>query len=342
MAKRSQFPGLDDFVATLVNADVLPVYAVFGEEEHLKAEAIVAIKAKAIGDGDAAMCYSEFDGATADCKDVFDELRTLPFLANRRVVLLEKADKFLERFRNQANAYVESPASSGTLILSLKKLDSRTKIAKALGKWRGVVECKRLYENQVPGWIVQRMRSRGKKIDTGAARMLAEHVGSDLGPLSNQIEKIITFVGDRDRVTSEDVAELTITDRTRTIFELTECIGRKDTTKALTVLNQLTNTGGEAVYIISMLAWQLRRLWKAKHVIARHSGSRGQGLESEVAKALGVSPYFVKDIIRQAAVFSDEDMGHRYRLLLECDIQLKSAPDDPMILLEKLMLNLCR
>ena len=342
MATRRQTPNLSEFLASFERAEVQPVYAVLGDEEQLKAEAIVAIKAKALDGADPAMCYCEFDGADADCRAVFDEVRTLPFLGKRRVVLIEEADKFVERSKDALNAYVESPASSGTLILELKKIDSRTKFGKALAKWESVVECKRLYENQVPGWISQRAASRGKRIDTQAARMLTEHTGVDLGPLANQIDKLITFVGERDHITVDDVAELTITDRTRTVFELTECIGRKDTAKALTVLSQFMHSDGEATYIVSMLAWQVRRLWKTKHVIAKSAHAGGNTLVNEVQKTVGGARFFIQDLIRQANAFSDDDMAYRYRLLLECDMQLKSTGDDPKTALEMLMVKLCR
>ena len=342
MAKRSDTPNFDEFRSTLERQDTQPVYAVVGDEEQLKAEAIVAIKVKALDGSDPAMCYTEYDGEEADCKDVFDELRTLPFLGKRRVVLVEKADRFVERAGEPIKTYLDSPAASGALILALKKLNRSTKLYKTLARWQSVVECKRLYENQVPAWVIQRARSRGKAMDAPAARMLAEHVGADLGTLANQIDKLITFVGEHPRITVDDVAQLTITDRTRTVFELTECIGHKDTRRALTILGQFMRSGDDASYILTMLAWQMRRLWKAKHVMVQNSRARERDLVGEVHKAVGGSRYFIKDIIRQAGAFSEDDMAYRYRLLLECDLQLKSTGNDPKTALEVLMMNLCR
>jgi len=342
MAKRRQKVQFDDALQMLMDADTLPVYAVTGDEEQRKAEAVAALKAKALGDADPGMCYTEYEGDTVDCKDVFDDLRTLPFLGDRRVVLLEKADKFIERFGDQFKSYLESPSTAGTLIMVLNNLDSRTKVAKTLAKWQSVVECKRLYDNQVPDWIRKRVASLGKQIDLHAARMLGEHVGADLGPLASQVDKLVTYVGDRDRITLEDVAEMTVTDRTRTIFELTDCIGRKDSHKAIGVLNQFMHRDGEAGYVVTMLAWQMRRLWKTKKIVANNPRARESDLISQILKAVGGAPMFIKQMIPQARAFSDEDLAYRHRLLIECDAALKSTGDDPKTMLEVLMMRLCK
>ncbi len=328
-------------MAALPQQPVRPAYAVFGDEEHSKGEAILAIRAKAIEDGDPAMCYAEFDGASASLRDVLDELRTLPFLSKRRVVLVENADKLVEAGKDHLNRFLESPPESGTLILSLAKLDARTRLAKTLLNWGAAVECKRLYENQVPGWIMQRVRARGKSMDTPTARLLAELAGTDLGMLAAHIEKLVTYVGDRPRITADDVEAMTITDRTRTVFELTECIGRRDARKALTVLGQFMQTDGEAIYIVTMLAWQLRRLWKTRRVLSEIRRT-GRDAEQQVARAVGVKPFFARDLIRQASAFDEADLAGHHRRLLEADLKLKSMPDDPKTVLETLILTLCR
>ena len=318
------------------------MYAVAGEEQLLKSEALAAIKHKALGDADPSMCYVEFDGEDVEARAVFDELRTLPFLGDRRVVLLEKADKFIEQHKDLLSSYTDSPASKGTLILLMNKLDARTKLAKALAKWNSVVDCQRLYERQIPGWISQRVQSHGKRIAPRAAQVLGEYVGTDLGQLSSQIEKVVTYVGEREQIDVDDVVVLADTDRTRTIFELTECIGRKDTQKALTVLNQFTQTGDEATYVVTMLAWQLRRLWKTKRVCAQEAGADGHALTDKVLKAVGGARFFIQDLIHQARAFSETDLLQRYRMLLDCDIRLKTSGDNPKTALELLIINLCR
>lgn len=339
---RTRTPNLHDFLAILAREEVKPVYAIMGEEELLKAEAVAAIKHKALGDADPSMCYVEYDGEEVECSAVFDELRTLPFFGSRRVALLEKADKFIERFKDALNNYVDSPPATGILILLLGKLDARTKLGKALTKWKSAVECQRLYDRQVPGWIVERARRCGKRIAPRAAQLIAEYVGSNLGQLSSQIDKLVTYVGDREQIGVDDVAELTDADRTRTVFELTDCIGRKDVQRALVILNQFTRSGDEAPYIVSMLAWQLRRLWKTKRIVAQSARASGDALVNQVHQGVGGGRFFIQDLIRQSHAFTEADLLERYRLLLECDIQAKTSGDDPKTILEVLMLNLCR
>lgn len=339
---RTRAPSFNDFLGILNREEAKPVYAVTGEEDLLKSEAVAAIKHKALGDADPSMCYVEYDGESVACNAVFDELRTLPFLGSRRVVLLEKADKFADRFRDALNNYLDSPSATGTLILLLAKLDARTKLGKALAKWRSVVDCGRLYERQVPGWIVERTRRHGKRIAPRAAQMLAEYVGSDLGQLSNHIEKLVTYVGDRAQIDADDIAALTDTDRTRTIFELTECIGSKHTQRALTILNQFTQSGDEAPYVVTMLAWQLRRLWKTKRIVAQSARGAGDSLVTDVQKAVGGARFFIPDLIRQSQAYEEADLVRGYRLLLEYDVKFKTSGDDPKMLLELLVLNLCR
>ena len=339
---KKRTPGLEDFLATLERSDVQPVYAVLGDEELTKAEAIAAIKAKAVGSGDPSMCYVELDPAETTASAVFDELRTVPFLGSRRVVLIEGADGFIDTHKEALNSYLGHPSATGTLILTLKKLDARTKLGKTLSKWHSVVECRRLYANQLPDWITARVHALGKHIDHRAVQFLAESVGPDLAMLSTHIEKVVTYVGDRPQITTEDVAALTDPDRTRTVFELTDCMTRKDAAKALTVLGQFLHTDGQAPYIVTMLTWQLRRLWKTKLILAQHAERRAGDPTDEIHRAVGGHPFFVKDLILQARACTEADLERGYRLLLDCDIALKSTGDSPKLLLEMLVLNLCR
>ncbi|WKZ14592.1 MAG: DNA polymerase III subunit delta [Candidatus Jettenia caeni] len=315
---------------------IFPIYVVFGDEEFFIREALSSLKAHLLKDTDPTISLVEFKGDEVAGGIIFDELRTMPFFAGKnKVVIVEEADSFVEKNRQVLEKYVQAPASHSQLILVCDKWDKRTKLATLVDKVGILVECKKLKDHQLPNWIITRTKQYTKKVTTKAAQMIAENVGNNLAILDKHIEKLSIYLGDRTAIDEKDVEALVGIDRNRTIFELTDAVAQRNVTLALKTLSQMLIHGEDSVKIISLLAWQMKRLWRAKQML-----NKGEH-ESKVTSELQVLPFFAKRFFEQVKIFTEKDLTKKYALLLEADVKSKTSSFSMQLLLELLVYKLC-
>ncbi|UJS17448.1 MAG: DNA polymerase III subunit delta [Candidatus Jettenia sp.] len=315
---------------------IFPIYVVFGDEEFFIRETLSSLKAHLLKDTDPTISLVEFKGDEVAGGIIFDELRTMPFFASRnKVVIVEEADSFVEKNKQVLERYVQAPASHSQLILVCDKWDKRIKLATLVDKAGILVECKKLKDHQLPNWIITRTKQYKKTVTTKAAQMVAENVGNNLAILDKHIEKLSIYLGDRTAIDEKDVEALVGIDRNRTIFELTDAVAQRNVTLALKTLSQMLIHGEDSVKIISLLAWQMKRLWRAKQML-----NKGEN-ESKVTSELQVIPFFAKRFFEQVKIFTEEDLTKKYALLLEADVKSKTSSFSMQLLLELLVYKLC-
>lgn len=315
---------------------VSSIYVFFGDEEFFIREALSTIKLHLLKDTDPNLSLVELKGNEIPGGVIFDELRTLPFFASKnKVVIVEEADDFVEKNRQILERYLEMPATHANLVLICKKWDKRTKLSTFVDKIGVSVECKKLKDHLLPGWLHTRARYYKKNISTRAAQKLVEDVGNNLAILDKHIEKLSIYLGDRASIDEKDIDALVGVDRDRTVFELTDAVAQKNVTLALKILNQMLTHGEDSVRIISLLAWQMKRLWRAKQIL------NGGGDESKVVSELQIIQFFAKRFFEQVKLYTEEDLTKKYALLLEVDVKSKTSSFSPQLLLELLVYKLC-
>ncbi len=313
-----------------------PIYVLFGDEEFFIHEALTTVKAHVLKDIDPSLSLVELKGDEISGGVVFDELRTLPFFTSKnKLVVIEEADDFAEKNRQTLERYLGAPATHASLVLVCKKWDKRTKLASLADKVGISIECKKLKDHLVPGWLHTRARHYKKTISTRAAQKLVEDVGNNLAILDKHIEKLSIYLGDRPSIDEKDIEALVGIDRNRTVFELTDAVAQKNVALALKILNQMLTHGEDSVKIISLLAWQVKRLWRAKQIL------KGGGDERKVISELQIIQFFAKRFFEQIKLCTEEDLMKKYALLLEMDVRSKTSSFNTPLLLELLVYRLC-
>lgn len=239
-----------------------PAYAVFGPEELLRRQAIAHIIRLVLGDESQHMALAEYEGAEAALAEVLDDLRTIPFLAERRLVIVRDADPFISRYREELERYLSAPSPVGVLLLSCKTLASNTRLYKAIEKVGGVIRCESLSARSVPTWLVERCRTEYRKtLSTRDAELLAELIGTDLGVLDNELAKLSVYAGDRRRIQAEDIHALAGFHRHQKVFAMVDALANCDADEALALWQQVLATDRDAPYrAIGGLAWGVRQM----------------------------------------------------------------------------------
>ncbi|HUT33215.1 MAG TPA: DNA polymerase III subunit delta [Planctomycetota bacterium] len=328
---------LDGLSQHLRRGEPLPVYAIIGDEPFARSQALQAIRQAVVKDADPDLALSQYLGAeVADPRELFDELRTAPFLAPRRLVVVEDAASFAANARDALLAYLEKPSRTGTLVLVLEKLPKNDKLGIAVRRAGRVVACAAPREYELPRWITARARAHGKRIDAAAARRLADSVGVNLPIVDQSLAKLALYVGTREAITRKDVEALVEDLPVTTVFKLTDALGNKEPAKALRVLEVLLAQSSEPPYIISMIRWALERLINTRTLL--DLGHPPQA----IAKALHMKPgYFFDQTVAHARRRTRRELIRAFHLLLQADLDSKTSAMDPRAILEHLLIKLC-
>jgi DNA polymerase-3 subunit delta len=312
------------------------IYLFYGEEDFLIDEGVQAISEHALDPGMKSFNLDVMDGSKVDAKDVVAHASSFPMMGPRRIVIVREFEKLVgaESAKEIVTAYVNRPLESTCLVLVSLDPDFRRRPFTDLKKKATLVECKPLYDQQVPGWVADRIKRLGKEANADACRLIHAYVGNSLRSLQNEIDKLLIFVGDRKEITSEDVATVVGASKGYTIFELQNAIGRKDTKEAVKILERMLTLGQSPQMIIVMLTRFFNQLWKLSDLKHRRIP------DSEIAREIGIPPYFVKQYLEFRSNFTTDQIEQNFKSLLEADTVLKTTMRDAHLVLDILVISL--
>jgi DNA polymerase-3 subunit delta len=313
-----------------------PVYVFFGDDDTAKREKLAAARKHFLGDNDPAMALAEYEGDGPGLlpATVLDDVRTVPFLADRRVVVVHKADEFVKRHREALEKYLEDPADRGVLLMSLKSFPANTKLYKLVDAAGGTRKCERPKgRGALSQWLAERARTHGKRLDPAAVDALLDAVGDEPGLLEAEIGKLAVFVGAADRITAADVETLVADNRTAAVFELSDALGEGNPAKALKIVGSLfAHDKGAAYMIVGYLARHLRKLSLGRLALDQGGDDRAV---CKAAEYNWTNPGFVSQVRK----FRRDRLQLARRRLAEADLTLKSQPDDPRIVVERFLVS---
>ena len=321
--------------ASLGAGDVAPVYLLYGEEDLLVEEALDAVLQAALPGSDRTFNLEVVSGADTDGKEIVARASSFPMTGERRVVVVREADRLSAHDCELLAAYTEEPSVSSCLLLVGTKPDMRRKPFAGLKKGGRALECKRLYENQVPAWITAEVGRGGRHIGPEAAKLLPAYVGTSLREIRNELEKLYVYIGARREITADDVAALVGMSREFTPFELQKAVGRRETARAMTILQEFLGSGGGVPLVIATMTNYFLTLWKL-HDLRR----RGAGRAEQIAQA-HVNPYFLDEYTEALAAQGPGACERALLLLAEADERSKSGVYDVRQVMDALVVQLC-
>jgi DNA polymerase-3 subunit delta len=238
------------------------VYLVLGDDEYLvenEAARIVAEARTRVGSG--------FAVETVDCEEagvdgVVAELASPSlFSVNKATVLTHfrlTGDNKLAREIERCLAFGLPPGE--ILVIKADKVDKRLKLAKLIGEQGNLIEVKSPGDAGLRSWIAQRFKAEGKSVSPGVADLLIDLKGEDYRALASEIEKTVTYVGERREVAESDLNAVVGRSRTERIFELASYAIRGETGKAVEAIADLLDAGDTGTRIVGYVGREIRYL----------------------------------------------------------------------------------
>ena len=214
-----------------------PIYLLQGDEPFYIDIVCKYIEDNALSEAEKAFNQVTLYGKDTTWQNVQDNARQLPFMGERKVVLLKEAQSMKEI--GELLRYCEKPVPSTVLVLCYKYgvLDKRTKLSKVLTDKAVVLDSTRLYDNQLPDWISKYLQEKKLQTNIENAALIAESLGNDLSKIANELDKLALNVASGSIVTAEHIQEYIGISKDFNVFELQTALGKRDTLKVYQIVN---------------------------------------------------------------------------------------------------------
>ena len=324
-----------DVYTRLKAGDIAPLYLFVGPERLLVDRVVVQLKQQVLTGAFAEMNFLALTAKDKPIGEVLDACLTAPAFAERRLVILSDLLPAKKKSDEEALlAYATDPNPTTTLVVTGEKIDGRSKLLTTVRKTGIVVRFDAMDAREVPAWITKEARRIGITVNRGAATLLTELVGTDLGLLAQELEKLRLLVGAKGTVKESDVESMTADVKISSIFDLIRAIERRDASEALDHWKRVVAGKGTVPYAISMLAGQFRLIWQARVLLdeGAHPTSLGGPLKRH--------GWVLKKVTEQARAWNRADLERVGQRLLEVDILSKSARVPANVHMDALILDL--
>ncbi|OGO30051.1 MAG: DNA polymerase III subunit delta [Chloroflexi bacterium RBG_16_56_11] len=327
------------------------LHVLVGKDDFSIRQALEAIK-KGIGDATALMTNTTvLDGRQATLEQIRNSVDTVPFLAEKRLVIVEG---LLERFGPpERTARKKPPRASGSpdehrkTVDVLKNVPPFTELViigsavrpdnpllRAFSSVTTVRNFPLLKEPLLRQWIEQRVKAAGGSISPRAVALLVRFVGNDLWIMAGELDKLVTYAAGRP-IEETDVREVVSYTQEASIFSMVDAILEFRAGQALGLLQRLLREGVAPAHLLAMISRQVRIIVQVKDMRARGK-ARG-----DIQKSMGLSSDFLlRKAWEQADGYSAERLHRLYHRLLEADLSVKTGTLDGELALNILVAEL--
>jgi DNA polymerase-3 subunit delta len=308
----------EEILKELKSRKYRPVYFLMGEEPYFIDLITDYIQENVLTTEEKAFNQVILYGKDTDVPGIINAARRFPMMSNHQVVIVKEAQELAQI--DDLIHYVDHPLPSTVLVINYKyrKLDRRTKLYKSLEQKGLVLDSKKIYEDRVPSWISTYLSERGKKIEPKAAMILTEFLGSDLGRIASELEKLILILDESETtVNAVHIEENIGISKDFNNFELNDAISRRNVLKANRIIRYFGNSPKANPIILTITSMYL---FFSKLLYYHFLKDRSRG---NVASALKINPYFVQDYERAAKNYNPANIVRIISLLREFDLKSK-------------------
>jgi DNA polymerase-3 subunit delta len=328
-------PSLNDVTKRASKGSLDPVYVLVGTERLLIERVVDAVRKVVDSMGVPGFNVEVFDGKGLDAARVISAARTVPMMADTRLVLLRHVDAMTPTEQTNLAEYLDDPSDSTCFLATATKLDGRAKLAKAAKKKGYLIEAKPLRGRELREFIRAEATAREHTIAPQAIEALLDAVGDDLAAIDDAMERLSLFVGAGQRIDAEAVMMCVTRIRVESIWSLVDAIGLKDRRKGISAAQSLLDDREPPLRLLAMVARQLR-------IVARMREALSEGLRpQEAAKRAGAPPFKAGDLTESARRFTADSLGRAFTLIAETDRALKGSKRPPDVILQDAVLELC-
>ena len=276
------------------------IYLLYGEENYLKKQYKDRFTKAMLPDGDT-MNYAYYEGKGVDVREVIDLAETLPFFAERRLLVFENTGFFKSAGADLAD-YIKDMPDTTFFIFIENEMDKRSKMFKAVKAKGHIAELPFQDESTLKKWILGMVRKENKQISESTVTYLLNKVGTDMGNIQKELEKLFCYTLDKDSILPEDVDAVCVTQISNHIFDMVNAVADKRQERALELYYELVALKEPPMRILYLMTRQYRILHQVKDLLKKGYGRK------EIASKAGLHPFAAGKYMDQAKHFRSSEL----------------------------------
>ena len=253
-----------------------------------------------IPDGDT-MNYAYYEGKGINPAELVDLAETMPFFAERRLIVAENSGFFKNATPELAD-YIKSMPDTTCLLFIENEVDKRGKMYKAVKDRGRIVEMGRQDEKTLLYWIAGNVKKEGRQIKESTARYLVSKTGTDMENLEKELEKLFSYTLGKDEITAADIDDICTTQITNKIFDMIEAVAAKRQKQALDYYYDLLALKEPPMRILYLLSRQFKLLLEVKDLMGRGND------KAQIAKTAKLHPFVAGKYMQQCRTFSKAEL----------------------------------
>lgn len=312
------------------------IYLFYGKEKYIKNTYLDRATKIALNSGEKSMNYDYFVSSSMDIHKIVDSLETLPFFADKRVVVIREYGFFKAKQAKKTEILLEALKNipSTTILFIIEEdIDKRAKLYKTINKLGKVVEFKSLDEGELIKYIARELGKYHKKIDRMTAKYFIEVVGYDLSSIRNELNKLISYEEEHDIITKEAIDTICTKSVENKIFELVDCMGTSRRDRALKLYHDLIIMKEPPTRILFMITRQFRLILLTKLLIGQRMNYK------TIASKIKVPPFVANKCVNQAKNFSATQLKNALKECLDLEVKVKTGKIDIITGIEMIIIE---
>lgn len=313
------------------------LYLISGSEQFLIQEARTQIVTTFVKEHTSDMDVAIHDMAETPIQEALADAETLPFLADKRVVIIKnpqflttQSEQKMDHDLNRLFTYIQNPSPYSIVIFEAPydKLDTRKKIVKALQNNAKMISAAPLKDQELIDWLFRRAKQLNMNVERLALEKLVHLIGTNLRQLQTELEKLALYVREDGYVTEELISLLVARSLEDNVFALIDHVVNRRFEQAFRTLYDLLKQNEEPIKIVSLLARQFRIIQQVNELV------RSGFTQKQIASMLKLHPYVVKLARGQGRHFSTATCLRMIKELANADYKMKSGQMDKQLALE--------
>ena len=292
------------------------IYLLYGDEPFLVGSYKKKLR-EAITGGDT-MNFNYFEGKNPDVKEIISLADTMPFFADRRLILVDGSG-FFKSAQEELAAYLPQMPDTTCLVFAEREVDKRNRLYKRVKELGYAAELNKQDTAQLMRWAAGILGRDGRKISRPVMEYFLERTGDDMENIRMELEKLVCYTMGRDVITKEDVDAVGTVHVTSRVFDMVAAIVAGNTKKAMDLYEDLLTLKEPPMRILFLIARQFNQLLQIKELTA---AGKDKGA---MASALKVPPFAVGKLTAQARAFTRDQILSWVTLCVETEEAVKTG-----------------
>lgn len=292
------------------------IYLLYGDEPFLVGSYKKKLR-EAITSGDT-MNFNYFEGKNPDVREIISLADTMPFFADRRLILVDGSG-FFKSAQEELAAYLPQMPDTTCLVFAESEVDKRNRLYKRVKELGYAAELNKQDTAQLMQWAAGILGRDGRKVSRPVMEYFLERTGDDMENIRMELEKLVCYTMGRDVITKEDVDAVGTVHVTSRVFDMVAAIVAGNTKKAMDLYEDLLTLKEPPMRILFLIARQFNQLLQIKELTA---AGKDKGA---IASALKVPPFAVGKLTAQARAFTRDQILSWVTLCVETEEAVKTG-----------------